>query len=330
MLKRIVLIVLAALLILGAGGYAFYRLTPWPSVWLIRYTFAKSDEEARLSAAPFVPKAGIRAERGLVYDPMVPDGRFDVFAPTDSKSPLPAIVWVHGGGFVAGSREGVGNYLQVLASLGYVGVAIDYTLAPSAKFPTPVSQTNAALDHIILNASKFNIDPMRIFLMGDSAGAHIVAQTALAISDSSYAKRIGVTPGLRRDQLRGLILHCGMYNPALTDFEGPYGDFNRTVIWSYVGTRNHKDLRVQQLAVTPFVTASFPPTFISAGNADPLAPQSAELTNALRSKEVEVDSLFFPPNHQPPLGHEYQMMLSTHAGRLAFDRSAAFLAAHSR
>jgi acetyl esterase len=127
-----------------------------------------------------------------------------------------------------------------------------------------------------------------------------------------------------------VVLHCGFYNPALANFEGSYGSFNRTVIWSYVGTKNHKDPRVHQLAVTPFVTASFPPTFISAGNADPLAPQSVELAKALRAKGVEVDSLFFPSNRQPQLGHEYQMMISTDAGRLAFNRSAEFLKAHSR
>jgi acetyl esterase len=175
MLKRVVLSIFAALLILGAGGYAFYKLSPWPSVWLIRHAFAKGDEAARADAAPFVPKS-IQSERGLIYDPEVADGRFDVFMPSNSKGPLPAIVWVHGGGFMAGSREGVGNYLQVLASRGYVGVAIDYTRAPTAKWPTPVRQTNAALAHILANAGKFNIDPRHIFLMGDSAGSNIVAQ----------------------------------------------------------------------------------------------------------------------------------------------------------
>jgi acetyl esterase/lipase len=329
MLKRILLVTIVALLVLGGGGYAFYRLSPWPSVWLIRHAFAKGDEAARADAAAYLPK-NVRAERGLVYDAKVADGRFDVFVPTNASASLPAILWVHGGGFVAGSREGVGNYLQLLASRGYIGIAIDYTRAPTAKFPTPVAQTNAALSHIIANAAKLGIDPTRIFLMGDSAGANIVAQTALAISDPAYARRIGVTPGLQRSALHGVILHCGPYNPALLTFNGPFGDFNRVVTWSYFGISDPGDRRLQQLAVTPLVTASFPPSFISVGNADPLAPHSVELAKVLRAKGVEVDGLFFAPDHEPPLGHEYQMMVSTDAGQLAFNRTVEFLDSHSR
>jgi hypothetical protein len=52
--------------------------------------------------------------------------------------------------------------------------------------------------------------------------------------------------------------------------------------------------------------------------------------DALRSKRVEVDALFFPKDHEHPLDHEYQLLLATDAGRLAFDRSLAFLSAHAR
>jgi len=103
----------------------------------------------------------------------------------------------------------------------------------------------------------------------------------------------------------------------------------RTVIWSYVGTRNPHDERAAQISVAPHVTSTFPPVFISVGNAEPLAPQSVELANALRAKRVAVDALFFPADHQPPLPHEYQLLLSTDAGRLALDRSVAFLTAHA-
>lgn len=82
-------------------------------------------------------------------------------------------------------------------------------------------------------------------------------------------------------------------------------------------------------AVAPHVTASFPPAFISVGNADPLAPQSVALADALRAKGTKVDALFFRPDHQPPLDHEYQLRLSTEAGRLALDRSVAFLRTHA-
>jgi acetyl esterase len=156
-----------------------------------------------------------------------------------------------------------------------------------------VRQTNQTLSYLIANAARFNIDPDRIFLAGDSAGAQIVAQTALLISDPAYARRIGIQPALPRQSLRGVLLNCGPYDPTQLNWDSPYGDFMRTVIWSYVGTRDPADPRVAQMSVTPHVTAAYPPAFITVGNADPLAQQSAALAEALRAKGVEVDALFF-------------------------------------
>jgi hypothetical protein len=53
-------------------------------------------------------------------------------------------------------------------------------------------------------------------------------------------------------------------------------------------------------------------------------------TRRCEAKELRVDALFFPKDHEPPLNHEYQLLLATDAGRLAFDRSLAVLSAHAR
>jgi acetyl esterase/lipase len=329
MLKKIVLAVAAIIVIAGAGVYAAFQLSPWPSVLLIRHSFAAGGAEAAASVASLVPK-DVSAQRDLRYATGDRDALFDVFAPADARAPLPTVVWVHGGGFVAGSRTELSNYLQILAARGFVTIGIDYALAPSARFPTPVRQANAALAHIVANAKQFNVDPERIFLAGDSAGAQIAAQTALVISEPEYARRLGIKAGIARASLRGVVLFCGPFDPASVNFEGPYADFLRTVLWSYVGTPDRRDPRVQQIAVAPHVTAAYPPVFISVGNADPLAPQSVALAAALRAQGVEVDTLFFPHDHDPPLRHEYQLLLATDAGRLSLDRSVAFLKAHGK
>ena len=329
MLRTMALVLAGATVIIGAAAYAAFQLSPWPSVLLIRYAFHKGAVAASTSIASLVPK-DVSVQRGLSYEASDQDALFDVFAPANAQGPLPAVVWVHGGGFVAGSRADLSNYLQILAARGFVIVAIDYALAPTARFPTPVRQTNAALAYIVANAKSFNIDPQRIFLAGDSAGAQIAAQTALIISDPGYARGMGIHPGIQRSSLRGVVLYCGPYDSTGLKFEGPFADFMRTVIWSYIGTRDPQDARVRDMAVTPHVTAAYPPVFISVGNADPLAPQSVAFAEALRARGVDVDALFFPSDHQPPLGHEYQLLLATDAGRLAFERSIAFLASHAK
>ncbi|CAB3773878.1 alpha/beta hydrolase [Paraburkholderia humisilvae] len=319
-----VLILTAITTVMAVLAYAAFRLSPWPSVLLIRYAFHEGALKAIASIAPYVPK-DVSTHWNIRYG-SEKDARLDVFAPAHAPASLPAVVWVHGGGFVAGSRSDLSDYLKVLAARGFVVVAIDYTLAPAVRFPEPVRQTNAALTYVVANAKRFGIDTARLFLAGDSAGAQIAAQSALIISDPVYARRMSIKPGVSRRALRGLVLFCGgPYDPSIMRLEGPFADFMRTVLWSYLGTRDADALSVQRLAVVPYITSMYPPTFISVGNGDPLAAQSVALADALSLRNVVVDALFFPEHYRPSLGHEYQLMLSTQEARMALDRYVSFL-----
>lgn len=307
---------------------AAFKLSPWPHVWIIRDGYNRGAAAANASLVPLLPD-DVSAHYGVSYSPGDRDAVFDIFFPDSSTQSLPAVVWVHGGGFVAGSRSDLSNYLLILAARGFVTVAIDYTLAPSGRFPKPVVQTNAALAYLVSHAHEFHMDPRCIFLAGDSAGAQIAAQAALVITDPSYCARMGIAPGLARDALRGLVLYCGPYEPTRFPGAGELYGFKKIVMWSYMGTRDIRDQRVAGISVTPHLSALFPPVFISVGNADPLAPQSVDFATALRRYGVEVDALFFPEDRDPPLGHEYQMLLTTDAGRVAFERSTTFLRTHA-
>lgn len=203
-------------------------------------------------------------------------------------------------------------------------------LLPRAGQPLshPLRQANAALAYLARNAKRLHIDPERFFLAGDSAGAQLAAQLANAISAPSYAKAVGIAPSTRRAQLRGVILHCGVYDLGLAKFDGAFGHFMRTVVWSYSGRKEFGAQALQgEFSVTRFVSADFPPAFISAGNADPLLPHSTSLADALASRGVKVDSLFFPDDYRPRLPHEYQFNLDSGAGRKALEHSVRFLKA---
>jgi acetyl esterase/lipase len=77
--------------------------------------------------------------------------------------------------------------------------------------------------------------------------------------------------------------------------------------------------------MSEYYAATFPKTFITAGNGDPLGPQSVALANELRKRGVEVTALFFASAYRPSLGHEYQFDLQTQAGSLALNRSIHWL-----
>jgi len=108
--------------------------------------------------------------------------------------------------------------------------------------------------------------------------------------------------------------------------DGKFGWFVRAVLWAYSGTKNFSnDERFKLASVTHYVTAAFPPAFISSGNGDPLAPQAAALLRKLESLGVKVDSLFFPASYSPRLPHEYQFNLDIPAGQEVLSRMLVFI-----
>jgi acetyl esterase/lipase len=147
----------------------------------------------------------------------------------------------------------------------------------------------------------------------------------------AYAKALGVTPSIERKQFVGMLLYCGAYTIVGIDLEGPFGNFLKTVLWSFSGHRNFKtDPNFAAAWVIDHVTADFPPTFISAGNTDPLLPQSIAFADALTAKGVDVSRLFFPSDYSPGLPHEYQFNLDNEPGQHALARSLDLLAGLKR
>ena len=317
---------LAALgLSLALGLWLAFQLSPWPSVWLVRQAFEAGAREASAALEKHV-SGGLREWQDLAYDPADPDGRLDVYAPADASAPLATVVWIHGGGFISGDKRDVANYARVLAGQGFTVVSVQYTIAPEARYPTPLLQANRAVGFLARGDHGLPVDPSRLVLAGDSAGAQLAAQLAAAYADPGYAAAIGFEPALPPGGLAGTLLYCGPYDAGLVGGEGPFAGFMRTVFWAYFGLREiGDDPLLAQFSVPRHVSPAFPPTFISVGNADPLAAHSVALADALEARGVPVTRLFFPDDHQPPLGHEYQFDLDGEAGQRALRESVDFL-----
>jgi acetyl esterase/lipase len=103
----------------------------------------------------------------------------DFYLP-EGRARAPALVAVHGGGWQVGSRDFYKHWGPFLARHGYAVFAIDYRLAKPGVYPAAVYDTKAAVQFVRAKAGDFNIDPDRIGLVGDSAGAHLAALVALA------------------------------------------------------------------------------------------------------------------------------------------------------
>jgi acetyl esterase len=97
---------------------------------------------------------------------------------------LPALVYLHGGGWVAGSIETHDGFCGALArDAGVVVASVHYRRAPESPWPAPNDDAYAALEWLAANASALDIDPERIGVGGDSAGAHLAIGVALEARD---------------------------------------------------------------------------------------------------------------------------------------------------
>lgn len=328
-MKRVIFWVAGVLIVLVVAVVLAFKLSPWPSVTIIAHMFSKGDQASDAALAKYVP-AGIVTRARLPYG-SGPDDTFDVNYPEGTKGPRPTIVWVHGGGWIGGSTIGIANYLKILAGHGYTAVGVEYSTGYGATYPKPVEQVNAALGYLVRHAADLHINPSTIILAGDSAGAQIAGQIALVTTDPAYSRAVGIAPTLKPNQLSAMLLLSGAYDLDAVDYHGDYAWFLKTVLWAYSGVNNFlADDRFRLMSITPHVTAAFPPSFISSGNGDPLAPQAVALAKKLASVGVRVDTLFFPTDQKPALPHEYQFNLDTAAGQDALKKMLAFLESFPR
>ena len=310
----------------GAAVRASLLISPWPAALLIRRIFAANGVKLAAALDRHAPAdvLGLIDERYGAD----PDMLLDVFRPASATEPLPLVVWVHGGGFVGGTKEELAGYFKLLASNGFAVVAPRYSLAPGQRYPVPLRQLMQALQYLQANAGRLLIDPDRIALAGDSAGAHIAAQAGALVTTPGYAEAVGITPAITSAQLRGLVLACGPYDLQLARHaSSPAGRlFVQIVLRAYSGKRRFlDDPAFAAWSITGNVSTTFPPALITVGNDDPLRPHSEALADELRTRGAETETLFFPAGHQPPLGHEYQFDLDTDAGQLFLYRLLTFL-----
>src|SRR3954469_21641669 len=134
-------------------------------------------------------RRGVRHQRGVVY---ARAGRrplkLDVYLPTaPADRPRPAIVQVHGGAWVVGSRKEQGiPLLNHLAANGWVGVNIDYRMSPFATWPDHVVDVKRAIAWVREHADELDVDPGFVAITGGSAGGHLCALAALTAGDPAF------------------------------------------------------------------------------------------------------------------------------------------------
>ncbi len=139
-----------------------------------------------------------QVERNIAYAmPRNERQLLDVFAPAGAAK-APVVVWVHGGGWMRGSKEEVDHKPKAFVEKGYVFVPVNYRFVPHVRMEEIVRDVAKATGWVHANIARYGGDPERIFLMGHSAGAQLAA---LLCTDTRYIEAEGVP----REHIRGCV-----------------------------------------------------------------------------------------------------------------------------
>lgn len=136
-----------------------------------------------LAELPEFPNISV-TERRIPGPQGAPDVRVLVYLPNNVSTPTPALLWIHGGGYVLGNADLADLQVKsIVSTLGCAAVSVDYRLAPETPHPGPVEDCYAALQWLYTNSSDLAVDATRIAIGGDSAGGGLTAGLALLTRD---------------------------------------------------------------------------------------------------------------------------------------------------
>jgi len=201
------------------------------------------------------------------YESAFDNGVLDVYA-AKGDAPLPLIVYAHGGYYVGDDKADFGYYCQSLAARGYVVANINYQHAPEGRYPTQMLQVNEALRYLTAHAEEYRIDTTKIFIGGDSAGGHLSSQMGLYYTNPAFQARIGGTPAIAKEQLKGVILHCGYYN--IDTLRATGFPMIADSVWMMTGVKHYEGtVKAVSMNTVAWITPDYPPVSSTAGTRTP-------------------------------------------------------------
>jgi len=210
----------------------------------------------------------------------------DLYLPRQGAA-LPAVVWVHGGGWSGGDKTRFRRQAALLAAHGIAGACIEYRLSGEVTFPAAIYDVKASVRWLRANAAKYRINPGRIGAAGGSAGGHLVALLGASPTIAEF-EGAGGNPGVSSKVMAVAPIY------PVTDFV-PAGKNNPSAansIAKFLGATyaENPGIWVKASPVT-YITKDAPPFFFLHGDEDKLVDyhQSTEMAAKLKAAGVEAE-----------------------------------------
>ena len=239
------------------------------------------------AAAPAPPDPEVRP--AIQYAPL-PAEQGDLFLPPgDGRQRRAAVLVIHGGGWIGGSRTANTGLSRFLAAQGFVVFNIDYRLAmaalPATHWPAQLEDAQLAVRWLKQHAAELRVDPARIGAVGDSAGATLAVLLGV----------LGGAPGVAggRPEIAAVVDQFGVMDLAALGSSA--GDMDAGLFGTAAATAE----QLQSVSPLPAVSHASAPMLIVHGDRDDFVPpgQSRDLLAALTGHGVAAQLITFPGGH---------------------------------
>lgn len=266
-MKRRLLLITCALILLAAGSYAGWRLSrPVPDIADAVY----AD----------------RSDRNVL----------DIYLAPEAARPAPVIMWIHGGGFEFGDKADPEG-LEALRAAGFAVASINYRYSSEAVWPAQRDDVASAIRYLRTNAERFGIDPARIGVWGASAGGSLAATAGTALASDPQTRVQAVVDWFGPVDFSTMdadMAASGVSTSSTLSADSP----ESRLIGAPVGSRPDLARAASAVAAAGMMAEGVtpPPFLIMHGAQDPLiaAGQSRRLAAALRARGGDVELIILP------------------------------------
>ncbi len=198
--------------------------------------------------------------------------KIDIYTPNNVSNPTPLVLYIHGGGFKGGSKNGVADDALMLAKHGTAVVAIDYRLSGTAVFPAPLNDIKGVARYMKAHANDYNVDPNAFFTLGESAGGVLASLMGVTEGNTTLEGTIGGNNGYNSN-IAGVINISGSYVASIVDTMsgGIKNSIGNEVGCSPVPSTECED-EYKALSAETYITSGDSPFLILHGDKDRSVP----------------------------------------------------------
>ncbi|MGH3377772.1 MAG: alpha/beta hydrolase [Actinoallomurus sp.] len=242
---------------------------------------AEPDIAVMRAATRENPHRGVGPDLAEVEDATVGQVPVRIYRP--AGGPLPALVYLHGGGWSIGDLNSADPMCRRLAAeAGCVVVSVDYRLAPEDPFPAGLDDAYAVTADVVGRAGHYGITPEAVAVAGDSAGGNLAAVVARLARDDGIA--------LVHQLLMCPNTDSGLDSPSFVEFAQGYGLSAATMAWylgHYIGCADRSDSRIAPLLADDL--SGLPPATVVTAEYDILRDEAERYSEALAAAGVPVE-----------------------------------------